>query len=101
MTRETWLERVRDEENKILREEGMAHVGGRYFADEHSANLARRWEAEVRASRALARDAMRRHGCSWCGKPITDDQESVSAAGAEIHRVPCSDEFAAFTEPDS
>jgi hypothetical protein len=77
MTRETWLERVRDEENKILREEGAAHVGGRYFADEHSANLQRRWEAEVRASRALARDMQRppsspatvlTTSASWFGK---------------------------------
>lgn len=99
MTREGWLARVRQEELRIILREGASHVGGKYFANEHSANLQRRWEAEVRASRALARDIMRGRGCSWCGKPITAEQESVSAAGAEIHRVPCADEFAAFTEP--
>lgn len=97
MTRESWLVRVREEERRILQEEGGAHVRGRYFADEHSANLERRWEAEVRASKAIARDALRRQGCNWCGKPITEDQESVSAAGAEIHRVACSEQFATFT----
>lgn len=55
MTREGWLARVRQEKLRIILREGAAHVGGRYFADEHSANLQRRWEAEVRASRALAR----------------------------------------------
>lgn len=102
MTREGWLARVRQEESKIILEEGASHVGGRYFANEHSANLQRRWEAEVRASRAIARDALRRNGCNWCGRSITDDQESVSAAGAEIHAGRCNDEFAAFTgEPVS
>jgi hypothetical protein len=97
MSRESWLERVRDEERKIIAAEGLSHVAGRYFADEHSANLERRWAAEVRASRSIARDALRAHGCSWCGRQITPDQESVAAAGAQIHATPCAHQFAEFT----
>jgi hypothetical protein len=97
MTREGWLERVREEEQKIVAAEGCLTVKGRYYAREADAALQRRWESEVRASRAIARDIQRRRGCNWCGQPIRADQETVSAAGAEIHRVPCSVQFAAFT----
>jgi hypothetical protein len=97
MTREGWLERVREEGEKIIAAEGHLTVKGRYYAHEADAVLQRRWEAEVRASRAIARDIRRGRGCNWCGQPIRADQETVSAAGAEIHRVPCSVQFAAFT----
>ena len=96
MTREGWLARVREEEQKIIATEGHLTVKGRYYSREADAALQRRWEAEVRASRAIAREILRGRGCSWCSKPITADQESVSAAGAEIHATPCGDEFAQF-----
>ncbi len=97
MSREGWLARVREEEQKIIAAEGHLTVKGRYYAREADAALQRRWEAEVRASRSIARDILRSRGCSWCSQPITDEQESVSAAGAEIHLTPCSAEFAEFT----
>lgn len=97
MTRHGWLERVAAEEKKILAEEGIFHVAGRYFPTEHLASVERRWTAEVRASKAIARDALRRQGCTWCGHIITDEQASVSFTDAEVHTEPCSREFAAFT----
>jgi hypothetical protein len=96
-TREGWLERVKEEEAKIVVAEGWFTVNNRYFAREEDAALQRRWHAEVLASRAIARDVLRRHGCSWCGKPISADQESVAAAGAQIHATPCAEQFAEFT----
>jgi hypothetical protein len=100
MTREGWLARVREEEQAIIATEGRWTVNGRYYSHEANAALQRRWEAEVRASRAIARDVLRQQGCAWCGKPFTESQPSVRAAGAEIHAVPSNGEFAEFTSDD-